>query len=412
VTHERVRELAQSDHVSLWGAHQMLDTRLSEELQRAEDALVAEEVGAERDSRNRGALGEGGLLPPSLDTEAMLGVLAAAGISATSGLAYLSSSVPRRRWEVTIEAHPGLLSGILVDAGDFQRSRAALIDAGLHPASLVTLAKKSDLDSEGETAFVVPPSPALYDPTQADEERKTLNERLDSLDHRKAVLAAGMSADRDLRGDLRRFIETCPAGHLDTLVARIGDHDRVLQDHNGRKAELDTEAEEISTYLNLAGREPSSGGCYGNGPRCQLSAGSDELLQLLVVRLTVWHLDAQRERRFGRDGELGDVEVDDAGWWTANGDLAGECPLDTVVGPPGGELFALDPQRFDELGEARVYGVLGGGGAELIEEVTATLLPSDAHARCGALGEVEPHEVAPADRESVWLPDRACCRAS
>lgn len=247
--HERIRELAQSDHVSLWGAHQMLDARLSEELQRAEDALVAEEVGAERDRRNRGALREGGLLPPSLDTEAMLDVLAAGGVRATSGLAYLSSSVSRRHWEATIDAHPGLLSGILVDAADFERSRATLIDAGLHPASLVTLAKKSDLDGEGESAFVVPPSPALYDPAQADEERRALDERLGGLDRRKAVLEAGMSADRELRGDLRRFIERCPAGHLDTLDKRIRDHDRALGDLAGRKDELDAEADEISSYL-------------------------------------------------------------------------------------------------------------------------------------------------------------------
>ncbi|MGD0985722.1 MAG: hypothetical protein ABSA65_18215 [Acidimicrobiales bacterium] len=249
VAHERVRELAQSDHVSLWGAHQMLDARLSEELQRAEDALVSEEVGAERDRRNRGALGEGGLLPPSLDTEAMLDVLAAAGVSASSGLAYLSSSVSRRHWDATIDAHPGLLSGILVDAGEFERSRTALIDAGLHPASLVTLAKKSDLDGEGETAFVVPPSPALYDPVQADEERKALDERLRSLDRRKAVLAAGISADRDLRGDLRRFIEICPAGHPDALTGRISEHDRALNDLAQRKGELDAEGEEISAFL-------------------------------------------------------------------------------------------------------------------------------------------------------------------
>lgn len=249
VAHERVRELAQTDQVSLWGAYQMLDTRLSEELRRAEDALVAEEVMADRDRRNRGALGEGGLLPPSLDTEAMLDVLATAGISATSGLAYLSSSVPRRRWEATIDAHPGLLSGILVDAGDFEPSRAALIEAGLHPASLVTLAKKSDLDSGGETAFVVPPSPALYDPTQADKERKTLDERLGDLDRRKEVLTAGMTADRDLRDNLRRFIENCPAGHLDTLTSQIDNHDRVLYDLNGRRTELDAEAQEIAGYL-------------------------------------------------------------------------------------------------------------------------------------------------------------------
>ena len=49
----------------------------------------------------------------------MLDVLAAAGVSATSGLAYLSSSVSRRHWDATIDAHPGLLSGILVDAGEF-----------------------------------------------------------------------------------------------------------------------------------------------------------------------------------------------------------------------------------------------------------------------------------------------------
>ncbi|MBF6555119.1 MAG: hypothetical protein IVW52_02990 [Acidimicrobiales bacterium] len=247
--HERVRELAQSDHVSIWGAHQMLDARLSEELQRAEDTLVAEEVGAERDRRNRDALGEGGLLPPSLDTEAMLAVLAAAGVSAISGLAYLSSSVSRRHWEATIDAHPGLLSGILVDAGDFERSRTALIDAGLHPASLVTVARKSDLDGEGETAFVVPPSPALYDPAQADEERKALDERLGGLDRRKAVLAAGINADRDLRGDLRRFIETCPVGHLDALARRIGEHDRALHDLDERKAEFDAEGADISAFL-------------------------------------------------------------------------------------------------------------------------------------------------------------------
>ena len=71
-------------------------------------------------------------------------------------------------------------------------------------------------------------------------------------------------------------------------------------------------------------------------------------MQLLVVRFTVWHLDAERECRFGRDGELGDVEVDDAGWWTANGDLAGECL--SVPKTPSAQLKRLSgTRRSDRL---------------------------------------------------------------
>lgn len=252
-THARVCELAQSDDVSLWGAAQMLDGRLAEEIARADAALVQEGIGAERDRRNLEALGTGGLLPPSEDTAAIIGLLDAASISAVSGLAYLSGSVPRRSWDSTIEAHPGLLSGVLVDAASFDRACGIVIDAGLHPASLVTIAKKSDLGVGGEDAFVVPPSPALYDTERADAARLVLDARLGELGLRTAALEAGREADRTLRDELRGFLAACPSGHLELLAARIAEHDQTLADLAARADALGAEAAELVTLLSKAG---------------------------------------------------------------------------------------------------------------------------------------------------------------
>jgi hypothetical protein len=255
--HARIAELAQSDVVSLWGAYPMLDGRLAEEIDRSDADLLAERLESERDRRNLAALGAGGLLPPSEDTTAVLGILADAGISAVAGLAYLSASVPRRQWDDTMEAHPGLLAGVLVDAADFERAAGVLIDAGLHPASLVTIAKKSDLGAGGEEAFVVPPSPALYDTVRADEDRKVLDARLSDLDRRTSLLVAAREADRALRDEMRHFIDDCPTGHLDALTRRIAEHDRTLADLGERKNTLEAEATELADELTGAGARRS-----------------------------------------------------------------------------------------------------------------------------------------------------------
>jgi hypothetical protein len=256
-THARMAELAQSDHISLWGAYPMLDGRLVEEIDRADAALLAAGIGAERDRRNLAALGDGGLLPPSEDTGAVMAILADADIGAVAGLTYLSASVPRRQWDTTMETHPGLLAGVLVDAADFERAVGLVIDAGLHPASLVTIAKKADLGTSGEEAFVVPPSPALYDTARADEERKVLDARLSDLDQRTARLVAGREADRALRDEFRRFIVECPTGHLDTLSHRISEHDYALADLAARKETLETEASDLADMLARAGSRRS-----------------------------------------------------------------------------------------------------------------------------------------------------------
>jgi len=282
--HARLRELAQSDEVSLWGASQMLDGRLAEEISRADGALIAEGVGAQRDRRNLAALGAGGLLPPSEDTAAIIELLDGAGITAVSGLAYLAQSVPRRSWDETIDGHPGLLSGVLVDAGSFDRACAVVIDAELHPASLVTIAKKSDLSGTGEAAFVVPPSPALYDTERADAERKVLDTRLSNLDRRIGLLEAGREADRTLRDELRALLLACPSGHLDLLAGRIAEHDQALATLTDRATALEAESDELSTLAAQASER-----------RRELTA------TLVAVRERITVLAALSERSAGRD---------------------------------------------------------------------------------------------------------------
>lgn len=251
--HERVRELAQSDAVSIWAAATQVDGRLGEEIDRADAAVVAEEVQAGKDRRNRAALGDGGLLPPSEDVEAILAVLDAAGVRAVAGLSYLASSVARRDWDATIAAHPGLLSGVLVDAGDIAAAVTAVVEAGLHPASLVTVAKKADLRDAGKSTFVVPPSAALYDSAAAEQERKVLDRRLADLEQRKGVLLVQREADRQLRDRMRGFVESCPHGHLEVLERKLAEQALSVGQLESRLEALDAEADTLAPSLADAG---------------------------------------------------------------------------------------------------------------------------------------------------------------
>jgi len=344
----RIRELAQSDNISLWGAQQMLDAKLSEEIERADGALVAEAVAAERDTRNLAALGEGGLLPPSEDTIATMGVLEAVGIGAVGGLAYLAASVPRRDWDATIDAHPGLLSGALVEAADFEAACAALIEAGLRPGSLVTLAKKSDLTGTGEDAFVVPPSTALFDTAKADEESKILDKRLGDLDRRNGLLVAGREVDRGLRDDLRRFIEACPMGHLDVLDRRISLHDQALIDLGERRETVEREAGELAEVLGKAST--------------RRSGLTDELLELRERISVLRPLCVRSEGREELAGALAAGERD----FAAANEHAATSKADAATARKDAEELrgqgAVLEARVSALGE-RLYGVeLRGSG--------------------------------------------------
>jgi len=95
---------------------------------------------------------------------------------------------------------------------------------------------------------------------------------------------------------------------------------------------------------------------------------------------------------WGCDGELGDVEADDPDWRSADGDLAGDGFLDSVVGPSGGESLAFVRQCLDEFCESLVCGMLGCGGAELAEDAAtrntaaATMKPTSGFSNvCSAL---------------------------
>lgn len=215
---ERVREIAQTDDVSLWSAAPVILDSLDDSARRAAARTVELGVHAAVHDRNHAALVERSLLPPSADVEALLSVLEAAGIRALPGLSFLSQSVARRNWEATIGTHPGLLAGIVVDAAAFDQARRVTIDAGLHPASLVTVAtKQAVLDGGGERAFVVPPSPALFDETAAEGERARLRSVLDQVAAEAAALTRTAEADWALHATITAFLTRCPAGRIDEL---------------------------------------------------------------------------------------------------------------------------------------------------------------------------------------------------
>lgn len=215
---ERVRELAQTDDVNLWAAAPVVLEGLDAAARRAAARVVELGVQAAAHRRNFDALSDSDLLPPSADVETVLAVLDAAGVAATPGLTFLARSVPRRAWDATIDAHPGLLSGIVVDKNRYDDAVRAAVDAGLHPGSLVTIAaKEAVLSDNGETAFVVPPSPALFDVAAAATERTRLQAVLDQVTAEASALTAAADTDRALRAELAAFIDRCPADRIPAL---------------------------------------------------------------------------------------------------------------------------------------------------------------------------------------------------
>jgi hypothetical protein len=261
---ERLRGLAQTTTLTVWAAAATLQRRLQEQIADAGRRMAEEAAKTLRDRRALAALADHRLLPPPEEVDAVMAVLGKAHIRATPGLAFLAESVRRDAWEKTISAHPGLLSGVLVDPGDYQAARAALLEAGHRPASLVTLAPKTAvLDADhGEHTFVVPPRPALFDPEHCDAEGARLAERLGTADQRQAAIHSLQEADRQLLERLRDLLVRCPTGYLDALDRRAAGHEERaavvrarLEGLAGERAELAVWLREASARRNALGEQ-------------------------------------------------------------------------------------------------------------------------------------------------------------
>ncbi|MFE0427669.1 hypothetical protein ACFW15_35995, partial [Streptomyces sp. NPDC058953] len=149
----------------------------------AERQLFDLRTAAADDARIRGALGDGGLLPPGPDVLATVEYLAEHGIPALPGWRYLAQAVDPADHAAVLAARPELVDGVVItDPASHDRAREVLGGAALLPRSAVAVGTAAALlapvphPGAGPAAdsgvFLVPPNPAMHDEGAADEERR------------------------------------------------------------------------------------------------------------------------------------------------------------------------------------------------------------------------------------------------
>ncbi|KJY41944.1 hypothetical protein VR41_10180 [Streptomyces sp. NRRL B-1568] len=199
---------------------------LDDNVAAAERQLFELRTAAADDSRILGALGDGGLLPPSPDVLAAVEYLGEHGIPALPGWRYLAQAVDPADHAAVLAARPELVDGVVITDPDAHgRAREVLGSASLLPRSAVAVGTAAALlaptpaaDGQDTGVFLVPPNPAMHDERAADEERHALRERALARDEEIRAVAARLGGDRTLAARLSSWRAGCPAGRLAELA--------------------------------------------------------------------------------------------------------------------------------------------------------------------------------------------------
>ncbi|MGW2475658.1 hypothetical protein [Streptomyces sp. NPDC001665] len=203
---------------------------LDQSVATAERRLFELRTAAADDARILGALGDGGLLPPSPDVLATVEYLGEQGIPALPGWRYLAQAVDPADHAAVLAARPELVDGVVItDPDAHARARDVLGAAALLPRSAVAVGTAAALlapvpdpgtgaHGPGEGVFLVPPNPAMHDEHAADEERQALRSRAAARDEDIRVLAARLGADRGLAARIGSWRADCPPGMLAELA--------------------------------------------------------------------------------------------------------------------------------------------------------------------------------------------------
>ncbi|MGW4076941.1 hypothetical protein ACWELB_26190 [Streptomyces asiaticus] len=200
---------------------------LEESVGSAERQLFELRTAAAEDARILGALGDGGLLPPSADVLAAVEFLGEHGIPALPGWRYLAQAVDPADHAAVLAARPELVDGVVItDPGTHARAREVLGQASLLPRSAVAVGTSAALlaptpapGAEESGVFLVPPNPAMHDERAADDERRELRARATARDEEIRALAARLAGDRALSARLASWRTGCPPGRLAELAA-------------------------------------------------------------------------------------------------------------------------------------------------------------------------------------------------
>ena len=219
----RLIDLLGAEEIVLDNDAPILVELLTEAVGKVEGERETLRIAEVADERVMGALGSGGLLPPSDDVVEALHILADEKITGWSGWQYLATIRADERDQV-LAHHPHLVDGIVLNSGDdLERAQEKLTAARLLPRTVIAVGTTaaimdSDADVPAGIEFIVPPNPAMYDDERAEEERHTIEHRADERRARLAELDAALEADRDLRSRLRDWQRDYPPGRLAQLA--------------------------------------------------------------------------------------------------------------------------------------------------------------------------------------------------
>jgi len=188
------------------------------EAERRSSELVETAVESAEDRRAVDSLEREQLLPSRAEVDSLCALLKSKGVdSATPGWRYIAQALSHEERLDAIATNPAVVDGIVVAGNDLDRVRELLAEVA--PASAVAVAVTSvvaDKTPPRSQLWVVPPDPAMYDPSEAEPALARRREQLEKADEREAEIKAKERTARELSASLRRHLEAWPP---DTLPA-------------------------------------------------------------------------------------------------------------------------------------------------------------------------------------------------
>jgi hypothetical protein len=256
----RVRELVEAapdEPVDLWAEAHLLERRLGDAVIVADDERILRRAEQHADLRTMTAQERNQTLPSTIDAEHVVREITDAGFTADPGWIYLRSVLPADQLLTALDM-PGIARlgcGAVVPTGMVADAVRALDSRGVSTTSLVGVYSAETADAIIQTAGSGQPDkaapawmalqPGLVDPGAAEAAVRLLRERANAYQLKDQELKLRRDSDDELRREITRFIDDCPAGHLAALDTEIEALDNQLQAIGSEQAANRTEIQRL-----------------------------------------------------------------------------------------------------------------------------------------------------------------------
>jgi hypothetical protein len=220
-----VNEIAQADDVDVLDEAHELHARFTERAHRADAERMRHAVDTADDRRALDELERSELLPPAVDVEKALLVMAEADIPATSGWRYLADNVPVADQPRVYRQLPALVAGVAVhDPSRLDDARAALGSAQLRPTTAIAVGTTVDLQqaltaTDPAHQWLIPPADGLTDRAVARTEQELRQLAVADADTRDSQLVAQRDTDSTVAMLLHQLAARWTPAERDRLAA-------------------------------------------------------------------------------------------------------------------------------------------------------------------------------------------------